>query len=35
MSWWTTVLGGAFGFILGGPLGALLGAAFAGKFFKK
>ena len=27
MSWWTTVLGGAFGFILGGPLGALLGAA--------
>ncbi len=30
MSWWTTVLGGAFGFILGGPLGAMLGAAFAG-----
>jgi len=34
MSWWTTVLGGAFGFILGGPLGALLGAAFAGNFSK-
>lgn len=34
MSWWTTVLGGAFGFILGGPLGAMLGAAFAGNFSK-
>ncbi len=35
MSWWTTVLGGAFGFILGGPLGAMLGAAFAGNFSKR
>ena len=34
MSWWTTVLGGAFGFMLGGPLGAMLGAAFAGNFSK-
>ncbi|MCH9645262.1 MAG: co-chaperone DjlA [Proteobacteria bacterium] len=34
MSWWTAVLGGAFGFILGGPLGAMLGAAFAGNFSK-
>ncbi len=34
MSWWTTVLGGAFGFKLGGPLGAMLGAAFAGNFSK-
>ena len=34
MSWWTTVLGGAFGFILGGPLGAMLGVAFAGNFAK-
>jgi DnaJ like chaperone protein len=34
MSWWTTVLGGAFGFMLGGPLGAMLGVAFAGNFSK-
>ncbi|MCS5586044.1 MAG: co-chaperone DjlA [Gammaproteobacteria bacterium] len=34
MSWWTTVLGGAFGFILGGPLGAMLGVAFAGNLSK-
>ncbi len=34
MSWWTTVRGGAFGFILGGPLGAMLGAAFAGNLSK-
>jgi DnaJ like chaperone protein len=34
MSWWTTVLGGAFGFVLGGPLGAMLGVAFAGNFSK-
>ncbi len=34
MSWWTTVLGGAFGFILGGPLGAMLGAALAGNLSK-
>ncbi|MDG2395822.1 co-chaperone DjlA [Candidatus Thioglobus sp.] len=34
MSWWTTVLGGAFGFVLGGPLGAMLGVAFAGNLSK-
>jgi DnaJ like chaperone protein len=34
MSWWTTVLGGAFGFVLGGPLGAMLGLALAGVFSK-
>ena len=27
MSWWTTLLGGAFGFMLGGPIGALIGAS--------
>ena len=26
MSWWSTLLGGAFGFMLGGPIGALIGA---------
>lgn len=26
MSWWTTLIGGAFGFMLGGPIGALIGA---------
>jgi DnaJ like chaperone protein len=35
MSWWTTVLGGAVGFMLGGPLGAMLGVAFAGNFSKR
>ena len=34
MSWWTTVLGGAVGFMIGGPLGAMLGVAFAGNFLK-
>ena len=34
MSWWTTILGGAFGFILGGPLGAMLGVALAGNLSK-
>jgi len=28
MSWWGKIVGGAFGFALGGPLGALLGVAF-------
>ena len=28
MSWFSTVVGGAFGFFLGGPLGAVLGASF-------
>ena len=27
MSWWGKLVGGAFGFMLGGPLGALIGAA--------
>ena len=27
MSWFSTVVGGAFGFLLGGPLGAILGAS--------
>ena len=34
MSWWTTVLGGALGFMIGGPLGAMLGVAFAGNLSK-
>ena len=34
MSWWTTVIGGAVGFMIGGPLGAMLGVAFAGNFSK-
>ncbi len=24
MSWWSTVIGGAVGFMIGGPLGAML-----------
>ena len=27
MSWWTTLVGGAFGFVIGGPIGALIGAS--------
>lgn len=27
MSWWTTLLGGAFGFMIGGPIGAFIGAS--------
>ena len=27
MSWWGTLIGGTFGFFLGGPIGALLGAS--------
>ena len=27
MSWWTTLLGGAFGFMVGGPIGAFIGAS--------
>jgi len=34
MSWWTSVLGGALGYMIGGPLGAMLGVAFAGNFSK-
>ena len=32
MSWWGTLAGGAFGFMLAGPLGAVLGAAIGRKF---
>ncbi len=34
MSWWGKLLGGAFGFMLAGPLGALIGAAFGHNFDK-
>lgn len=34
MSWWGKVIGGAFGFALVGPLGALLGAAIGHSFDK-
>lgn len=34
MSWFTTVVGGAFGFLLGGPLGAILGASVGHQFDK-
>ena len=27
MSWWSTLLGGAFGFMIGGPIGAFIGAS--------
>ncbi|MGR8920992.1 MAG: co-chaperone DjlA, partial [Gammaproteobacteria bacterium] len=27
MAWWGKVVGGAFGFLMGGPLGAALGTA--------
>lgn len=32
MSWWGKALGGAFGFMIGGPLGALIGIAFGHNF---
>ena len=32
MSWWGKALGGAFGFMIGGPLGALMGIAFGHNF---
>ena len=32
MSWWGKALGGAFGFMIGGPLGALMGIAFGHSF---
>jgi DnaJ like chaperone protein len=34
MSWFSTVVGGAFGFFLGGPLGAILGASVGHQFGK-
>lgn len=34
MAWWGKVIGGSFGFALGGPLGALLGAAIGHSFDK-
>jgi len=35
MSWKTKVLGGALGYMIGGPLGAMLGVAFASNFSKR
>lgn len=32
MSWWGKIIGGTFGFMAGGPLGALLGAALGHQF---
>ena len=32
MAWWGKALGGAFGFLIGGPLGALMGIAFGHGF---
>lgn len=32
MGWWGKAVGGAFGFLMGGPLGALAGAAFGHQF---
>ena len=32
MAWWGKALGGAFGFMMGGPLGALIGIAFGHNF---
>ena len=32
MAWWGKALGGAFGFMMGGPLGALVGIAFGHNF---
>lgn len=34
MNWFSTVVGGAFGFLLGGPLGAILGASVGHQFGK-
>lgn len=34
MAWWGKALGGAFGFMMGGPLGALIGVAFGHNFDK-
>jgi DnaJ like chaperone protein len=32
MAWWGTFIGGTLGFVFGGPLGALIGAAVGGNF---
>lgn len=34
MSWWGKVIGGGFGFMFGGPLGALAGMALGHQFDK-
>ena len=34
MNWWGKILGGTFGFMMGGPLGAALGAALGHQFDK-
>jgi len=35
MSWKTKIFGGALGYMIGGPLGAMLGVAFASNFSKR
>ncbi len=32
MAWWGTLIGGGLGFVFGGPIGALVGAALGGNF---
>ena len=32
MAWWGTLIGGSLGFVFGGPIGALVGAALGGNF---
>ncbi len=34
MAWWGKIVGGGFGFLMGGPLGAAMGAAFGHQFDK-
>jgi len=34
MSWWGKLIGSGFGFMLGGPLGAIMGAAMGHHFDK-
>jgi DnaJ like chaperone protein len=35
MAWWGKAIGGAFGFMVGGPLGALMGVAFGHNFDRR
>ncbi|MCP4392490.1 MAG: co-chaperone DjlA, partial [Gammaproteobacteria bacterium] len=35
MAWWGKALGGAFGWMIGGPLGALMGIAFGHSLFDR
>lgn len=34
MAWWGKIVGGGFGFLMGGPLGAVIGASFGHQFDK-